>query len=207
MSSEWNLVDRCGVVGIVRLAFVLVVVAVVAAAVALSGMAAAGDDAPFDRTCATDAGRMTPPGPPYRAGDVRLGRLYFLGLGRRHRWRLRRGADGTLKIPVVVGDGEPVTVRIMPLGRTRARLDFDMAQWAREGRRVADGDGQRAVRFHTCPAGTVRFTDGTPSPWTGYPGGFLVDRPGCARLTVTAKGMRTVRRRIALGVAVSRCRA
>lgn len=190
-----------------RLAFVLVVTAVVAAAVAFSGTAAAGDGAPFDRTCATNAGRMTPPGPPYSSQDVRFGRLFFLGLDRHHRWRLRRGMDGTLKIPVVVGDGEPVTVRITPLGRTRARLDFDVAQWRREGRRVADGYGQRAVRFHTCPSGTVRFIDGTPSPWTGYPGGFLVDRPGCARLTVTAKGMRTVRRRVALGVAVSRCRA
>ena len=83
-----------------------------------------------------------------------------------------------------------------------------MAQWGREGRRVADGDGQRAVRFHACPADTRRFTDGNPlGPWTGYPGGFLVDRPGCARLTATAAGMRTVRRRVALGVAVSRCRA
>jgi hypothetical protein len=64
-----------------------------------------------------------------------------------------------------------------------------------------------AVRFHACPAQTRRFTDGKPlGPWTGYPGGFLVDHPGCARLTVTAPGMRTVRRRIALGVAVARCR-
>ncbi len=113
--------------------------------------------------------------------------------------------DGTLKISVVVLSGAPVTVRITPLGRTRARLDFDMAQWRRDGRRVANGDGQRAVRFHACPPGTRRFTDGTLDPWTGYPVGFLVGRPGCARLTVAAAGMRTVRRRVALGVAVSRC--
>lgn len=148
------------------------------------------------------------PGPPYSSQDVRFGRLYFLTLDRNHRWRQRRGADGVLKIPVVVGAGEPVAVRITPLGRARARLDFDMAQWRREGRRVADGDGRRAVRFHACPPTTRRFTDGRPlGPWTGYPGGFLVDRPGCARLTATAAGMRTVRRRVALGVAVSRCRA
>lgn len=182
----------------------LVIVALVTGS---SGDPVAEADAPFDRTCATDAGRMRAPGPPYTSADARFGRLFFIGLDRRHRWRLRRGMDGTLKIPVVVLSGAPVTVRITPLGRTRARLDFNMAEWRRDGRRVANGDGQRAVRFHTCPPGTRRFTDGTLNPWTGYPGGFLVDRPGCARLTVAAHGMRTVRRRVALGVAVSRCRA
>lgn len=188
---------------------VFVPVLAIGAAIAAGspGAPAAQRDAPFDRTCAGDAGPMQAPGPPYGSADVRLGRLFFIGLDRRHSWRLRRGADGTLKIPVVVRGGEPVTVRITPLDRTRARLDFDVAQWRREGRRVADGDGQRAVRFHACPPGTRRFTDGTPNPWTGYPGGFLVDRPGCALLTASATGMRTVRRRVAVGVAVSRCRA
>ena len=183
--------------------------AVAVAAVALAAGSTAPADAPFDRTCATHAeGPANGPDPPYSRRDVRLGRLYFIGLDRRHAWRLWRGADGTLKIPVVVREGAPVTVRITPLGRTRARLDFDMSQWRRTGRRVADGAGHRAVRFHACPADTRRFSDGRPlGPWTGYPGGFLVDRPGCARLTATAPRMRTVRRRIALGVAVARCRA
>ena len=191
-----------------RPAFVLVVAAALAVAIAPAGSPAVGRDAAFDRTCVTRAeGPARAAGPPYSRADVRLGRLFFLRRDRRHRWQPRRGADGTLKIPVVVGEGEPVTVRITPLGRTRARLDFDMAQWRREGRRVADGDGQRAVRFHACSAATRRFTDGKAlGRWTGYPGGFLVDRPGCARLTATAPAMRTVRRRIALGVAVSRCR-
>lgn len=191
-----------------RLAFAVVVVVPVVLAIASAGSPAADGDAPFERTCATRAeGPTRGAGPPYGRADVRLGRLFFVGLDRRHRWQLRRGADGTLKIPVVVGEGEPVTVRITPLGRTRARLDFDTAQWRRQARRAADGDGQRAVRFHACPADTRRFTDGNPlGRWTGYPGGFLVDRPGCARLTAGGPSMRTVRRRIALGVAVSRCR-
>lgn len=100
-----------------------------------------------------------------------------------------------------------MTVRITPLGRTQARLDFNPAQWSRRGRRVAAGDGQRVVRFHACSADTRRFTDGKPlGPWTGYPGGFLIDRPGCATLTISARGAPTVRRRVALGVAVARCR-
>ena len=190
-------------------ALVLVVIAAIAAAMALPRGTASAEAAPFDRTCATHAeGPAGGSGPPYGKGDVRFGRLYFLGLARRHSWRLRRGADGVLKIPVVLREGAPVTVRITPLGRARARLDFDVEQWRREGRRVAAGDGQRAVRFHACPASTPRFTDGQPlGPWTGYPGGFLVDRPGCARLTVNGAGMPTVRRRVALGVAPRRCRA
>ncbi|HEV2787220.1 MAG TPA: hypothetical protein VGV67_12560 [Solirubrobacteraceae bacterium] len=183
--------------------------AAVAATAGFAPAQAGADAAPFDRTCATRAeGPGARPGPPYSSHDVRFGRLFFLGLGRHHGWRPRRGADGTLKIPVVVHEGAPVTVRITPLGRTRARLDFDVRQWRREGRRVADGYGQRAVRFHACPAGTPRFIDGKPlGVWTAYPGGFLVDRPGCARLTASGKGMRTVVRRVALGVAPSRCRA
>lgn len=207
MGLEWNLAVGCGVVQIVRLALLLVVMVGVVVAAAPPWNPAAIDDAPFDRTCATRAeGSANGAGPPYSGQDVRFGRLLFLGLDR-HGWRLRRFVQGTLKIPVVVGEGPPVTVQITPLGRTRARLDFDMGQWRREGRRVADGDGQRAVRFHACPASTRRFSDGKAlGPWTGYVGGFLVDRPGCARITATAKGTRPVRRRIALGVPVSRCR-
>lgn len=189
-----------------RLAFPAVAAAAVAVVVLAAGPSA-GAGAPFDRTCATRAeGPANGPTPPYSNRDVRFGRLVFIGLDGRHAWRLRRGADGMRKIPVVVRAGTPVTVRITPLGRTRARLDFDMSQWRRTGRRVAAGDGQRAVRFEACRADTRRFTDGRPlGPWTGYPGGFLVDRPGCARLTASAPGMRTVRRRVALGVAPARC--
>ena len=153
-----------------------------AAILATAGSAASAPAAPFDRRCITHAeGPPTSRTPPYHASDVRLGRVFFLGLGRRHRWQLRRGADGILKVPVMVGEVTPVTVTIAPIGRTRARLNFDVVEWGRAGRRVADGDGQRAVRFHACPANRPRFSDGKPlGPWTGYNGGFLVDRPGDA---------------------------
>jgi hypothetical protein len=184
---------------------------VVLAATALAGAATtssgAGQRQPFDRTCLT---RAEGPGnsrtPPYSRQDVRFGPLFFIDLGREQQWRQTRGADGTLKIPVVLRTGPPVTVRIAPIGRTSARLDFDMSEWSRQGRHAAAGDGQRIVRFHACPRGTRRFTDHKPlGAWTFYPGGFLVDRPGCVRLTATGKGMRTVRRRVALGVPPSRC--
>jgi len=182
---------------------------------AASGFAAAApggsfvsEEAPFDRTCPTRVeGPAGGPQAPYGRRDVRFGRLIFIGLDRPQRWRQRRGADGTMKIPVVLREGTAVTVTIRPIGRTRARLDFDREEWTRTGRRVAGGDGQRAVRFHACPANTPRFSDGRPiGPWTGYNGGFLVDRPGCVRLTVSAEAMPTMRRRAALGVPVSRCR-
>lgn len=63
----WITIVGCGVLGSVRQAFslVVIVIAVVAGAVASSGRAAAGRDAPFDRTCATRAeGPADGPGPP-----------------------------------------------------------------------------------------------------------------------------------------------
>lgn len=183
--------------------------AAVAAVLALAPATATSRPGHYQRTCDTHAeGPLTTAEPPVRAQDVRLHRLVFIGLDRRHRWQPPHpGSSGTLKIPVRIREGSPVTVRITPLGRTRARLDFNPERWSRRDRRVAAGDGQRVVRFHACPADTRRFTDGRPlGPWTGYPGGFLVDRPGCATLTVSARGTPTVRRRVALGVAVARCR-
>lgn len=180
--------------------------AAVAATAAPGGAAAATE--PFVRTCDTHVEGPVTAGEPSLRAAGRFGRLVFIGLDRRHRWQLRRGADGNLKIPVLIHEGAPITIRITPLGRTRARLDFDPGQWSSKGRRVADGDGQRAVRFDACPAQRPRFSDGKPlGPWTGYHGGFLVDRPGCARLTASARGMLTVRRRIALGVPIATCRA
>lgn len=179
-------------------------------ALALAPAAATSRPGHYQRTCDTHAeGPLTTAEPSLGPNDVRFGRLVFIGLDRRHRWQPPHpGSSGTLKIPVRIREGSPVTVRITPLGRTQARLDFNPERWSRRGRRVAAGDGQRVVRFHACPADTKRFSDGRPlGPWTGYPGGFLVDRPGCATLTVTTHGTPTVRRRIALGVAIAGCRA
>jgi hypothetical protein len=177
--------------------------AVLALATALAGTA----DEPFARTCAT---RVEGPGGPYEARprhDVVLGRVTFIGLRDRIRLGTRARGDPGAKVPVVVAAGPPVTVRIRPLRRTRARLDFDPDEWRRPRRRIASGAGQRAVRFEPCPPDTPRFTDGRPlGDQTGFNGGFLVARAGCARLVARAPGEASVRRRVAIGVRPRRCR-
>ncbi len=172
-----------------------------ATAAALAAAALAGGDG-FVRTCDTRV--EGPPGryEPRPRHDVITGRVLFLGL----RDRIPP-SHGVVKTPATVTTGEPVTVRIEPLGRTRARLDFDPREWQRERRSIARGDGQRVVVFEPCPPETPRFTDGEPvGDHTGYNGGFLIGRPGCARLIARAPGEATVRRRIALGVRPRRCR-
>ena len=158
------------------------------------------------RTCDTHAegpyGQSQPPS----ARDVTLGRVTFIGLGRRIPWGRPLHGDPTAKIPVVIRAGAPVTVRIRPLRRTRARLDFDPSEWRARRRSIARGAGQRSVRFEPCPPDTKRFTDGRPlGEETFYPGGFLVARRGCARLIARAPGEDVVRRRVALGVPPRRC--
>ena len=168
-------------------------------AATLALIAATSSGGPFARTCDTRAeGPRGPAFAPDPDRDVALGRVAFLGL------RDRRGTSGdppVAKVPVVIAAGAPVTVRITPLRRTRARLDFDVDAWRREGRA-----GQRAVRFVPCAPQTPRFTDGEPvGDHTFYPGGFLIRRKGCARLVARAPGEPAVRRRVALGVPPRRC--
>ena len=162
----------------------------------------------FTRTCGTRA--EGPPGaPPFEANarrDVTVGRVTFIGLRDKIPLSPPRGGDTIAKRPVVVAAGPPVTVRIRPLRRTRARLDFDQEEWRGDRRRIARGAGQRAVRFEPCPPETERFTDGRPlGDHTFYPGGFLIAKRGCARLVARAPGEDVVRRRVALGVPQRRC--
>ena len=176
-----------------------------AVAVALATAFSAPDST---RTCETRAEGPSE-APPFEADaarDVALGRVTFLGLKERIPLSRPRGGDTLAKRPVVVEAGAPVTVRIRPLRRTRARLDFDRSEWSDRRRRVAAGAGQRSVRFEPCPPGTKRFTDGRPlGDHTFYPGGFLIGRRGCVRLVARAPGEEVVRRLVALGVAPRRC--
>ena len=159
------------------------------------------------RTCDTRA--EAPGSPPFvarAASDVTLGRVTFLGLARRAPIGRPARGDPTAKIPVVIRTGAPVTVRIRPLGRTRARLDFDRGEWRDRNRTIARGAGQRTVRFEPCPPDTEHFSDGRPlGDHTFYPGGFIVARAGCARLVARAPGEETVRRRVAIAVPPRRC--
>ncbi|HEX2085611.1 MAG TPA: hypothetical protein VHF89_08010 [Solirubrobacteraceae bacterium] len=179
-----------------------------AAAVALaSALGGAPAEAEFARTCETRV--EGPPGARYEvrpAHDVVVGRVTFIGVRDRLLLGSARRTDPIAKLPAVVTAGPPVTVRLRPLGRARARLDFDPSEWRRRVRRIARGAGQRAVRFEPCAPDAPRFTDGRPlGDQTGFNGGFLVARRGCVRLVARAAGEPVVRRRVALGVPPRRC--
>ena len=162
-------------------------VSLTSAAVALA-VAASGGEPPV-RGCETRA-EGPGPAPAVRPGpDVVLGRVAFRGLG-------RRLTGERAKVPAIVRTGPPVTVRITPLGRTRARLAFHHDH----------PKGHRAITFAPCTPGTPRFTDGGPvGPRTGFAGGFIIRRKGCARLVARSPGEPTVRRRVALGGPPRRC--
>jgi hypothetical protein len=160
-------------------------------AVAVSASASTSASAVPERTCATHAEGPDRIPTFVRGRDLMLGRLVVAG-----------GADGLqvenrrVKAGVLVRTGPPVTLRLSPLGATRAKLDY-----------VHPETLSSAVRFRTCDPAAKRFSDGrTIGPWTPYPGGFRVSRRGCARLTATSQGRRIGSGVIALGVPVARCR-
>jgi hypothetical protein len=93
-----------------------------------------------------------------------------------------------------------VTVRVARRDRVWVSLDYG------EGPSPRLAGGDPVVRFEPCPPGTRRFSDGRPlGAETGWAGGFVVARPGCATLFVRRAGdRRSTRVRIGFGV---RCRA
>jgi hypothetical protein len=115
--------------------------------------------------------------------------------------------DAMLKAPLSVRAGPPVIVELAPRGRARLALDFDRAEWGRDGRTLRAGHGQGAVRFVPCPPEEPRFSGpGTVGPWTQWNGGLLVARAGCATLRVWRGGQPVERADVAVGVPARRCR-
>ena len=163
-------------------------VSLTAAVLVLAAAASSGGEPPV-RGCDTRA-EVPGPVPAVRPGrDVVLGRVAFRGLG-------RRLSGERVKVPATVTTGSPVTVRLRLLGRTRARLAFSHDH----------PEGHAAITFEPCAPETPRFTDGEPvGRTTGFAGGFIIRRPGCARLVARSPGEPTVRRRVALGGPPRRC--
>jgi hypothetical protein len=171
-------------------------------ALAFVGMAASPAAASGPRVvgCSThvEAG-----GPRPTAKEVREARRSSVTVAHLTLWgvRLARGRDfrpGLWKAGVTVRDYRPVTVRVAR--RDRGWVGLNYAQ-GRDVRRVADADP--AVRFEPCPPGTRSFThhDRLLGPETGWAGGFVVARRGCATLFVRRQGAaHSVRVRVGFGV-------
>jgi hypothetical protein len=104
-----------------------------------------------------------------------------------------------VKAGVSVRAPGPLTVKVAPQDRDWVALDYDRERWRERGRTVADG--QASVRFLPCDPDTPRFSGrGHVGRWTGWAGGLLVAREGCATLLARAKGeSRWQRVRVELG--------
>lgn len=125
-------------------------------------------------------------------GETRIGPLVLIAA--RQTVGLRREAFGGhgYKVPVTLPQGSRVTLSVPRAARRHVGLVFtrDAQDRAfREGVRGAD----RAATFVACAAAK-------PGSRTGWPGGFVVDRPRCVTLELRVVGSRRVLRgRVPLG--------
>jgi hypothetical protein len=146
--------------------------------------------------------RVEPSGPPVTAEERREARRASIFLPRVRFWGLRQwrtrpfdpgsGPDGgapIVKAGMSVRSPQSATVKVAPANRGWVALDYDRERWRGRARTVAHGDGQAAVRFIPCDPNTPRFSSpGRPvGGWTGWAGGLLVARPGCATLLVRSE--------------------
>lgn len=127
--------------------------------------------------------------------SVRVGGATFFGL------RDARAHDFTdehvFKSGLGVRAGAPLRIRVAVRDRSWLALDYD--------RTDRSGKGAPEVRVIPCDPDTPRFSDdGIVGEETGYAGGFVARRNGCATLLVRREGARERRHvRVAFG---ARCR-
>jgi hypothetical protein len=126
-----------------------------------------------------------------RRTSIVMGAITFWGLRRAEDHRFgpggARGDDGW-KAGISVRGYETVTVRVAARDRAWVALDYVPRAANRRPRYVADADS--AVRFMPCPRGTRSLASGRLlGAGTGWAGGFLVARRGCATLLVRRAGV------------------
>lgn len=125
-------------------------------------------------------------------GETRIGPLRLVGARQTvHHRRDAFGGNG-YKVPVTLAQGSRVTLSVPRTARRRAGLVFTHDAQDRAFRSGVRG-AERAVTFAACA--TAR-----PGSRTGWPGGFVVDRPRCVTLELRGAGSRRVLRgRVPLG--------
>jgi hypothetical protein len=124
--------------------------------------------------------------------DARLGPLAIM-LARRTP-RDRRGAfDGHgWKLPALLAKGETVTLSVPRRLRGRIGFVYTLRTQARVARRGPEG-ADSSVTFVACAG------EDAPAR-TGWPGGIVVDRRRCVRLTAVVDGApKPIERRVPLG--------
>lgn len=122
--------------------------------------------------------------------DEVLGPLVLLGARQTTREPDAFGGRG-YKVPVTLARGMSATLSVSRSKRDRVGLVFTRAAQSRV-LRVGVRGADSAVRFEACAAAERAGR-------TGWPGGFVVDRPRCATLVLKVEGRPAVRRRVSLG--------
>jgi hypothetical protein len=102
----------------------------------------------------------------------------------------RRGAQHVYKAGLGVTYGAPLHVKVALRDRSWLALDY-----------VRGGKPRRELRFEPCAPDTPRFSDdGVVGNETGWAGGFVVQRDGCATLLLRREGEKPwVRVRVGFG--------
>jgi hypothetical protein len=168
----------------------VIAVAVLVVAVAAASAVAADDEIPT-RDCRTRAESGRAPLPFLGASSVVAGPIAFWGLARAGQGLGEHGEDGRFfaKAAASVRAGRAVVLSVPK--RFRARLAL---RYARGGTESSE------VRFVPCAPSTRAFSyRGRVGRVTGFPGGFVLTRPGCYPLDVRVEGGRTHRVRVAFG--------
>lgn len=123
--------------------------------------------------------------------DVEIGPLVLIGGGR---WTAREpnGFSGKgYKIPVTLPEGARATLSVPAAMKGRVGFVYTTAAKKRVLKRGVEG-ADSSVEFTACPAGEEQGR-------TGWPGGFVIDRPRCVTLIVSVPGEPPARRRVAIG--------
>ena len=140
------------------------------------------------RDCST---RAEGPGPVtrlVRPGDLQLGPVAFMGLGRagdpKEFGRLATRVRGRylLKMPLAVRAGRVVNVSVAPVGDFRVGLTFAHR---------SSLAGVPRVRFRACDRDEPAFSyPGKVGPVTVFAGGVSLTERGCVAIRVSARGDR-----------------
>ncbi len=151
------------------------------------------------RRCADRAEGGKPPDRSPLPGQVAVGPFRFGDLARlasRRELELHRtGELYGVKAGVLLPAGVRATLSIAGRARSWASLDYAPRRPG-EPRRLRD-----AIRFQACSADQPAFSyDGPIGPFTGFPGGFVLKRPGCVPLEARAAGRPVARATIRFGV-------
>jgi hypothetical protein len=120
--------------------------------------------------------------------SVRVNGVILWGLRNATRREFGGGRGAlTYKAGLGLSYGRPMRIAVAMRDRNWLALDYDGTR--HDGEPLSLRDGAPVMRFVPCAPDTPRFTDKRPiGNETGWAGGFIVTRPGCATLRLRRDG-------------------